>query len=185
MQPGISDLGRFRPYLQFLARLTWDRRLQPKLDPSDIVQQTLLKAHQGQSEFRGQTDPEVAAWLRQILANVLAEQQRYFHREKRQIGDEQSLASALAESSRRLVGWDASELGPDQRAEFSERALHVAGAIENLTADQRDAIVLHYWQGHTVPEIAELMQRTTAAVGGLVHRGLKTLRGDLAEFVEP
>src|SRR5262245_19532480 len=117
MASGIEELGRFRPYLQCLARLTWNRRIQPKLDPSDIVQQTLLRAHQSQSQFRGQTDEEAAAWLRQILANVWAEQVRYFHRDKRDIASQHSVEAALAESSRRLAGCYTSEEQPAQQVE--------------------------------------------------------------------
>ena len=70
----VFDVGRlapFRPYLQMLARMAWDERIQSKLDPSDIVQQTLLQAQRSISQFRGASDGELAAWLRRILANEL------------------------------------------------------------------------------------------------------------------
>ena len=41
---------------------------------------------------------------------------------------------------------------------------------------QREAVVLHYWQGMTLPAIAEHLGRSPAAVAGLLQRGLKTLR---------
>jgi hypothetical protein len=61
-----------------LARVQLDARLQAKLDPSDLVQQTLLKAHEKREQFRGSTEAEFTAWLRQILANQMAEAARRF-----------------------------------------------------------------------------------------------------------
>src|SRR5262249_6635094 len=72
-QGPVSPLAHFRENLRVLARLQIDPRLRPKLDPSDVVQETLLKAHERRDQFRGTTDAELAAWLRQILANQLAE----------------------------------------------------------------------------------------------------------------
>ena len=63
----VGELARFRPYLLMLARLQFDEMLQAKLSASDVVQQTLLEAHQCRAEFRGRNDQEHAAWLRQIL----------------------------------------------------------------------------------------------------------------------
>src|SRR3954464_2603343 len=68
----LQPLDHFRDYLRLLARLQLQARLQSKLDASDVVQQVLLKAHENQEQFRGQTSAEQAAWLRQILARTLA-----------------------------------------------------------------------------------------------------------------
>jgi DNA-binding NarL/FixJ family response regulator len=46
---------------------------------------------------------------------------------------------------------------------------------------QREALVRHYWQGQSLPEIARALDRTPAAVAGLLHRGLKKLRALLVE----
>src|SRR5262245_64501746 len=69
-----AELNRFRPYLQMLARMQFDDVLQAKLDESDIVQQTLMEAHQSLGNFRGTSDREKAAWLRRILARNLADE---------------------------------------------------------------------------------------------------------------
>ena len=67
--PGILDrlLESYRNYLRLLARTGIDASLRGKADPSDLVQETLLKAHQHFDQFRGQTETELVAWLRQIL----------------------------------------------------------------------------------------------------------------------
>ena len=71
-----ANLERFRSYLHLLARLQLDPWLWSKLDSSDVVQQTLLKAHANLRQFRGQGEAELTAWLRQILANSLVEAAR-------------------------------------------------------------------------------------------------------------
>lgn len=175
-------LGRFRPYLRLLARIWWDRRLDVKLDPSDVVQQTMLQAHQAAGQFRGQSDAELAAWLRKILANTIAQSVRDLGRDKRDFRRERSLEESLDKTSSRLEGWleDAAP-SPSQRAEFKERALRVAEAIENLPEAQREAIILHYWQDQSASEIAVQIGRTPAAVAGLLHRGLEKLESELAD----
>ena len=58
--PGALDqlLASYRNYLRLLARTGIDQSLQGKADPSDLVQETLLKAHQHFGQFRGRTEAE-------------------------------------------------------------------------------------------------------------------------------
>src|SRR4051812_32767397 len=84
-------LERYRPYLRLLAGLGLDQRLQSKLDPSDLVQETLLKAHQALGDFQGRRGGERAAWLRQILANTLADTYRHYGTGARDLDLEQCL----------------------------------------------------------------------------------------------
>src|SRR5262245_56948084 len=108
-QASGSPLERFREYLCLLARMRLDPQLQAKLDASDIVQQTLLEAHQGRAQFRGRTDAEYAAWLRQILARNLSNALRDFRRARRDVSRERSIDRAIDESSARLENWLAAE----------------------------------------------------------------------------
>lgn len=95
MDPALERHGRAlekaRHYLHFLARVHLDPRLAGKLDPSDIVQQTLLEAHAKEDQFRGSGETEWLAWLKQILAHNLADAFRAFRQGKRDLNRERSL----------------------------------------------------------------------------------------------
>jgi RNA polymerase sigma-70 factor (ECF subfamily) len=170
-------LERCREYLCMLARFRLGPRLQAKLDPSDLVQQTLLKAHEKQHQFRGRTPAELMAWLRQILANQLAEAARKFGAEARDLTREESLQADLDGSSARLQAWlSADQTSPSQCAIREEQVLRLTQALTELPADQRRAIELHHLQGHPVAEVSRLMERGQEAVVGLLYRGLKKLR---------
>jgi RNA polymerase sigma-70 factor (ECF subfamily) len=178
-------LERSRAYLCLLARFRLSPRLQAKLDPSDVVQQTLLKAHENLAQFRGQSPAEFMAWLRQILANQLAEAARKFGAGARDLSRERSLQADLDESSARLQAWlAADQSSPSQRAMQEEQLLRLAEALDELPPDQRRAVELHHFQGHPVAEVARLMDRGPEAVVGLLYRGLKKLRR-LLEDAQP
>jgi RNA polymerase sigma-70 factor (ECF subfamily) len=171
---------RFRGYLHALARLHLDPALAAKLDASDLVQQTLLKAYQAREQFRGTTSGEMAAWLRRILARTLADAQRDLHRGKRDVTRERSLEAALDETSCRLELWLAAEqTSPSMQADRNERWLALADALAELPDDQREALVLKHCEGRSVADIAARLGRTPAAVAGLLRRGLEQLRGRL------
>jgi RNA polymerase sigma-70 factor (ECF subfamily) len=176
------QLERFRQYLCLLARLQFDPRLQGKLDPSDVVQQTLLEAFQRREQFRGGTDAELAGWLRGILAHNLADALRTFAQGKRDVARERSLEQSLRASSARLEQWLATgEASPCEQAERQERAVRLATALALLPEAQREALVLQYWHGWTLAQIARHLDRTPAAVAGLLKRGLKKLREELQD----
>jgi RNA polymerase sigma-70 factor (ECF subfamily) len=171
---------RFRDYLLLLARAQLGDRLRGKLDPSDVVQQTLLDAHRQRGQFRGSTPAEMAGWLRRMLACNLADALRALGRQKRDAARERSLEAALDESSARVEAWLAAEQSsPSEQAQRGEELLRLTEALAGLPEAQREALVLHYWQGLTLAETAARLDRTAAAVAGLLQRGLKALRASL------
>jgi len=183
VEPGDLDLERFRSYLLLLARLRLDRKVRAKLDASDVVQQTLLEAHQAIATLRGENVEAQAAWLRQILARNLGNAVRDLTRDKRDVNRERSLHAALDESASHLEGWlIADQSSPSVRAERQERALLLAQALEALPEAQREAVVLRHFHKASLADMATELHTTTAAVTGLLHRGLKKLRQLLKEL---
>jgi RNA polymerase sigma-70 factor (ECF subfamily) len=175
----VRRLEEYRDYLHLLARLQLDPRLRGKLDPSDVVQQTLAKAHQNREQFRGQTAAEQAAWLRRILANNLIDAARKYLRE---VAVELALEAGIQESSARLEAWLAAEQSsPSERAGNEEQLLRLAAALARLPDDQRVVVEMHHLKQDAVADIARRLGKTEPAVAGLLRRGLKRLRELLQE----
>jgi RNA polymerase sigma-70 factor (ECF subfamily) len=181
-EPPAPPLERYREYLLMLARVQLDPRLRDKLDPSDVVQQTMLEAHRQRDQFRGRTAAERAAWLRQILAHNLVDALRGFRRAKRDVARERAVEEALDQSSARLEAWlSAEQSSPSQQAQRHEQAVRLADALAALPDAQREALLLQHWHGCSLAEIGRQMGRSPAAVAGLLKRGLSRLRGLLKE----
>ena len=177
-----ESLDRFRSYLRLLANMQIDKRVRSKVDASDIVQQTMLQAHRARDQFRGENDAQRAAWLRQILARNLHHATRDMTREKRDVRREKSIQAAVDASSMRLEGLlSIDESTPSMKVQRGERMLIMAQAIEKLPDAQREALLLHYLDQKSMPEIAEQLGKTRGSVAGLLRRALATLREQLVQ----
>ncbi|HKI35529.1 MAG TPA: sigma-70 family RNA polymerase sigma factor [Gemmataceae bacterium] len=177
-------LARYQPWLRILARLQLDRRFQGKFGASDVVQLTLLEAYRAFPQFRGTTEAELTAWLRQVLARVLAhEMRRYQGTQQRDVGREVSLEQALAESSQRLGDMlAASGSSPSQQAARHEQDVLLAEVLARLPDDYREVIVLRNLEGLSHEEVARRMGRNPGAVRMLWVRALARLRQELGDL---
>lgn len=169
----VRPLEHYRDYVRMLARVHLHQALIAKLDASDLAQETLVKAHAKQAQFRGVTNAEMMAWLRAILANTIAETARRFGGPQRDI----DLEAALEQSSGQLEGWLADlHSGPEELAQRNEGLLRLAHALAQLLPAERSALELHYVHGQSISEIGQVLGRTAHAVAGLLRRGLEKLR---------
>jgi RNA polymerase sigma-70 factor (ECF subfamily) len=183
-----ATLGRllelYRRYLALLARVQIGRRLQGKVDASDLVQETFLDAHRHFDRFRGGSEAEFVCWLRQILAGNLADMmRRYLGAQGRDVRLEREIQHALDQSSvlldRALM---APQSSPSQQAVRREQGVLLADALDQLSEDYREVLVLRHLEGLPFPEVARRMGRSQDSVEKLWMRGLARLRqimGDL------
>lgn len=174
-------LGRlledYRDYLRLLAQAGLGRQLRPRLDPSDLVQETLLEAQRDFQQFYGQSSGEVGAWLRQILARNLADQVKRHQSQKRDVAREEPLARLLDNSPQALAAPNST---PSAEAVRHEQADRLNLALAGLPPDYREVVTLRHLHGQAFETIAARMGRSPGAVRMLWVRALEQL-GTLVE----
>lgn len=176
-------LVSYRKYVVFLARTQLHHHMQAKADPSDIAQEVFLAAHRNIGEFRGQSAEEFARWLRSILSNTLATHVRKFMgTQKRDPRLELQLNQSLASASGFLESKIASDAtSPSQQFARDEAFLHLAVALESLSDDYRQVIILRHIDGLPFAEIAKLMSKSIDSVEKLWVRGLAKLKSIMGD----
>lgn len=180
--PHAARPEAYREYLGLIARLRLDRRLRGKVDPSDLVQETLLKAHQALGTYRESGEASRLAWLRQILTRTMVDEVRRVGRAKRGAGAGRSLLADLEGSAVRLEDWLADGgSSPSHQAMRHELLLRLAEALAAVPEDQRLVLELHHLKGYSVSEVAGQLGKTRPAVAGLLRRGMRALRERLAQ----
>src|SRR4051794_18116302 len=128
-------LKSYSEYLNLLARVQIGRRLQGKVDPGDLLQETFLEAHRQIRQFRGHTEAELLAWLRRILAGQIALMlRRYLGTKGRDVKLERELSVQLEHSSQAMDGgFVATHSTPSQHASRREQAVLLAEALGKLS----------------------------------------------------
>jgi RNA polymerase sigma-70 factor (ECF subfamily) len=168
-----------RSYVQLVARTQLETWMRTKIDASDLVQQTLLEAHRGFHEFRGATEGEWLAWLRQILAhNTHDFVRRYKQTAKRHVQREISLDAPLQGLSGSFAAREPADEQmptPSQVLSQREREIELANAIAQLSPDHQEVIILRNLQRLPFDEVAQRMERTRPAVQMLWMRAIKRL----------
>jgi RNA polymerase sigma-70 factor (ECF subfamily) len=176
-----SLLEQYRNYLVVLAATQIDKRLQPRVSPSDVVQETMLRAHKNFGQFRGTTEQELLAWLRQILVNNLArfvEQHMLAARRdvRREVSIEK-LGVALEQSTIQLAALVPSQgKSPSMAVQQREDAVMLADRLALLPDDYREVLVLRNLQGLQFEDVARRIGRSVGATRMLWLRAIEKLR---------
>lgn len=182
LQMNAESLDRFRALLLMLARAQIGPKYRARIDPEAIVNQTLFEAHQQRDQYLGSTEASLSAWLRKMLDNNVMDAMRHAHREKRDVDREHNPAGGdWTGAYFKFLDVTCSWTSPSMNLIKYERELQLAKALAQLPEAQRDAVELHHLHGCTLAETADDLERTVAAVVGLLRRGLRRLRELLQE----
>jgi RNA polymerase sigma-70 factor (ECF subfamily) len=171
-------LGLYRNYLAILAQVHVDTTIQAKVDPSDLAQEACLQAARDFAQFRGNTEAEFTAWLRQILAHRgFTMIRQYKGAQRRNVCREEQIAAEIDGSSQALAHVPvSSRYSPSQSAARRETAVLLADALATLPTHYRDALVLHHLERRPLAEVAERMNRSLDSVKKLLARALIQLK---------
>jgi RNA polymerase sigma-70 factor (ECF subfamily) len=146
------------------------------------VQETFLKAYRDFTGFAGATEPELVAWLRQILVRSLADHVKHHKRKVRDMRRQESLESLLDRSGEEAQQALASRVpSPSASAARRERAVLLAEALEKLPALYREVFILRTLEHVPIEEIATRMGRSPGAVRMLFARVVERLGRVLGE----
>jgi RNA polymerase sigma-70 factor (ECF subfamily) len=175
------NLAEYEALLRLRAQqLHWDPRLRRRLDWADLVQEALLRAHERLPQFAGTTRPELVSWLLTILDNAYKDRVDREFAGKRDAAREQALNTAVSESSARLEAYlAAQDSTPSQKVEREETLLRMAAALDELTEEERQVVILRHLSGATMGEIAEQTGRPQTTVSRLLLRAMNRLREKL------
>lgn len=149
----------------------------PHLDPTDLVQQTLLEGWSAWDRLKNQPAHAVRGYLFRALTNNLIDAIRKYTPARNDVAP-----GAFAESSVRMADWIAgSDTSPSQRTERNERYARLASALATLPEAQRLAVEMRYLLGMKVGEIARILARSEGAVSLLIFRAVTALRDVLTD----
>src|SRR5262249_35782681 len=147
-------------------------------DPADLVQEALLEVHRHFGRFRGTTEAELGAWLRSILATVVANHvRRFLGTRQRDARLERAIALDIDNSSTVFNRQLAAAIGtPSEEAVKNEASLQLTAALESLPEHYRRVIVLRHVDGLPFQQVAQRMGRSLDSVEKLWTRALGALR---------
>ncbi len=136
-----------------------------RAEAEDMAQEAFLKILNAASGYR--PTARFSTYLYRVIANLCID----YHRKKR------------PDYPGRLPPRESLMGGPDEHLAEQERDRAIQGALEALPDRQRMAVVLCYFEGLPLAEIAEAMDTTYKAVERLLARARKSLAPHLAHFL--
>ena len=183
-------LDLYRRYLTHLAITRIDPKLRSRICAADLVQETMCSALRDFPQFKGNTEQEFVAWLRQILINNLHDYvQKHILAAKRSVNRELSidaLKAALDRSSVNLrnVSSAKGDPSPSEVAMRKENSLLLAKQLSLMPNRYRDVIMKRSFNGLSFAEVGEQMNCSCGAARMLWLRAIRELRKQLQPYFD-
>lgn len=174
----LFDVHRER--LKQMVRLRLDRRLQGRLDPSDVLQETYLEMAGRVAAYARSPGLPVYLWLRSLVGQKLVDLARHHLGAKmRNAGQEISLyrgampqASSLSLAAQ-LLGRMTS---PTAAAVRAETRIRIQEALNGLDPIDREVLTLRHFEMLSNSEVAQVLNLSKAAASNRYIRALKRLK---------
>jgi RNA polymerase sigma-70 factor, ECF subfamily len=170
---------RHRRRLRHVVATRLDRRIAARVDPSDIVQETLADAARRLPEYLRERPVPYWVWLRQLaLERVIWWRRFHLESSKRTVARERALYSSPREMPTmpvvdQLIG---NETSPSEMAIRDQEGEWVRSALEALASTDRQVLELRYVEDCSFGEIAAKLDLGLSAVKMRHLRALKRLR---------
>jgi RNA polymerase sigma-70 factor, ECF subfamily len=173
-----------RERLAQMVRLRMDRRLQGRLDCSDVLQETYLEVARRVAEFAREPTTSVYLWLRFLTAQKMVDlARRHLGSKMRDAGQEISLnrgglpqASSVSLAAQ-LLGDFTSPSGAVIRAETQ---LRVQEALNSMDSVDREVLALRHFELLSNGEVAQILGLTKAAASNRYVRALRRMKAVLS-----
>lgn len=131
----------------------------------DVVQDTFIRLYQ---QDREKVSRGLKTWLFTVCRNRALDVLR---KEKRMVALDEETAGRI----------QSPEAGPGNVVDWEERVAQVMSALDRLSENQREVILLKFQQGLSYKEISDVTGLSSGNVGFLLHTGLKRLRSFLPD----
>ncbi len=164
------------PRLRRLAARRWPAELRGKLEPEDILQQVYVDVVQRITEFRNAGNDSFFHWLVRILDSRLIDARRYLRAAARNPAREASARESQSSYPALVARAALDSLTPSRVVRRREGASLLMAALAGLSPDHRQVLELRFLQGHSLVDVAKVMQRSPAAAQMLCARALRQLR---------
>jgi RNA polymerase sigma-70 factor (ECF subfamily) len=177
---------RHRERLRCMVDIRLDRRLQARVDASDVIQEAYLEVAQRLDEYLRDPKLPLFLWLRLVVGQRLMKVHRqHLGTQLRDAGREVSLyrealpAASSAALAAQLLGKHTS---PTQAAVRAERMLRLQEALNSLDPIDREVLSLRHFEELTRAETAQVLGITEGAAAKRYVRALKRLTDLLADM---